>query len=239
MAKSPEISIIIPAYNEEKVIAETIKKITAFFRERDYEIIIVDDGSTDNTLLKVQELNYPNIKLIRNYKNYGKGYSVKRGMLHSKGREVLFTDVDLSTPLEDYEKLKREIENDSDLAIGSRLLSGSTIIKRQPIIRELLGKFYGIFAHYLVRWKFVDTQCGFKLFKGDAARDIFGEVGVKGYGFDIEVILIALKKGYKITEVPVRWVDNPDSKIKFFSLVYFYVLRDLVMIFLKKLKGIY
>lgn len=239
MIEIPEVSIIIPAYNEEKIIIDTIQRITSFFKHKKHEIIIVDDGSTDDTFNKVLTLSYPTVKIVRNYINYGKGYAVKRGVIHSSGKFVLLTDADLSTPVEDYDKLKIALRNGADIALGSRLLEDSNILERQPIIREMLGKFYGIFAHALVCWRFKDTQCGFKLFRGDVARNIFSDVSIYGYSFDIEMILIARKKNYKIKEVAVRWKNNRESKIKLLSPIYFTVFYELFKIFIKRLKGIY
>ncbi len=239
MDKNIEVSVIIPAYNEEKIIASSIQKISSFFKDREHEIIVVDDGSTDNTFKRVSELPFPNLKILRNYKNFGKGYAVKRGILHSSGKFVFFTDADLSTPIEDYEKLEIALRNGNDIVLGSRLLKDSRIIESQPLIRIILGKLYGIFAHALVWWSIKDTQCGFKLFKGDVAREIFGDLEIYGYSFDIEVILIAKKRGYRMIEVPVRWKNYRESKIRVFSTIYFSVFYELFKIFVKKLRDIY
>lgn len=239
MSENPEISVIVPAYNEEKIIVNTIRSILDFFKNRRIEIIVVDDGSNDRTYQFLSSLSYPNIKIIRNYKNYGKGYSVKRGVLHSSGDYILLTDADLSTPLEDFYKLESAIKQGADLAFGSRLLEGSKVLVRQPLLRELLGKFFGFFAHLLVNWEVLDTQCGFKLFKGNAGREIFSKLDIRGYSFDIEVILIAREKGCKVMEVPVQWINHPDSKIKLFSFVYLNVGFELLKIFWNKLTGHY
>ncbi len=223
MNENTEISIIIPAYNEEKIIIDTIQRVSFFFKNKKHEIIVVDDGSIDDTFNKIFTLSLPTVKLIRNYRNFGKGYAVKRGVLHSSGKLVLFTDADLSTPIEDYDKLEIALKNGNDIVLGSRLLKDSEIIDPQPLIRVILGKFYGIFAHALVCWSVRDTQCGFKLFRGDAIRNIFNSVGIYGYSFDIEMILIAKRMGYKIKEVPVRWCNNKESKIKVLSSIYFNV----------------
>lgn len=234
-----EVSIVIPVFNEEELISDTIKKITSYFKNKNYEIILVDDGSTDCTLSKISSMSSQNLKIIRNYKNFGKGYSVKRGILHTSGDFILYTDADLSTPIEDYEKLEKMLKNGFDIVMGSRLLKNSKIIQNQSIIRIFFGKLFGICAHALVCWKFRDTQCGFKLLKGDVARDVFKSVEIKGYSFDIEMILIALKKNYKIAEVPVTWKNNPKSKIRLLSTVYINVFLELFKIFVKRLRRIY
>lgn len=239
MIEIPEISIIIPAYNEEKIIVDTIQRISVFFKNKNHEIIVVDDGSSDNTFNKVFALSFPTVKIIRNYRNFGKGYAVKRGMLHSSGKFVFFTDADLSTPLEEFFKLEDAINNGYDIAVASRCLRDSRVEKRQSFLRELLGKFYGVFARPLVSYSIMDTQCGFKLFGGDVARKIFSSATIDGYSFDIDIILIAKKYEFKIKEVPVRWKNHVKSNIRLLSSIYFKIIVELFRIFLKKKRGYY
>jgi len=234
-----ELSVIIPAYNEGDKIFNTIKTILDFFPSKNIEVIVVDDGSVDNTFEQVCKIKDQNIKIIRNYRNYGKGYSVKRGVLHSCGDLVLVTDADLSTPIEEFVKLQENINNGYDIAIGSRKPGYSTIEKRQGFARELMGKFFGLFARRLLSHEIYDSQCGFKLFKGDCARQVFSELKINGYTFDIEALLLAKKFGFKIVEVGVRWRNNPDSKIKLISFLYFKVFFELLKIFVNRLKGHY
>ncbi len=160
-------------------------------------------------------------------------------MLHSSGKLVLFTDADLSTPIEEYSKLFVAIKNGYDMAIASRNIEGALVENRQPLYRELIGKCFGMFALPLISFSFKDTQCGFKLFKGDVARKIFEEVKIDGYSFDLEVILLARRMNFKILEVPVRWRHNKDSKIKIFSFIYFKIAKELLWIFFRKMRGFY
>ena len=211
------LSIVIPAYNEENRIGKTIDKILHYINNQKYpyEIIIIDDGSIDETVsvvMKSMEHN-EHIKLLNNKINKGKGYCIKKGILEANGKYVLFTDADLSTPVEEVEKLLSQLEKGYDIAIGSRSLAGSDIILRQPLYRELMGKVFNRFVRLLAVKEFVDTQCGFKLFRRDAARTIFKEQRLNGFAFDVEILYLARKNGFKIKEVPIKWINSPDSKV--------------------------
>ncbi len=215
------ISVIIPAYNEEPRISETLKKIHQYLRENfeDFEIIVVDDGSTDSTAALVSAIRneLSGIKLRQNGKNMGKGFSVKNGILSSKGNLVLMSDADLSTPIEELQKLLPFIDRGFDIATGSRGLKESDIVIRQPWYRERMGKTFNVFVRLLLIGGIKDTQCGFKLFKGDVARRVFGKTRIHGFSFDVEVLFIAKKMGYKIKEIPIRWLNSPDSKVRVFK----------------------
>lgn len=211
------ISIVIPSYNEENRILSSLNNIQRYMDKHfpDYEIIVVDDGSTDNTIGVVTESmkKNPKLRLIRNKVNKGKGYSVKNGFLNSKGHYLLFSDADLSTPIGEIEKLMDFIDNHYDVAIGSRGLKESDIKIHQPIHRETMGKIFNLFVRALTIKEFKDTQCGFKLFKRKAALAICKRQQIERFSFDVEMLYIAKKLGYKIKEVPIQWFNSPNSRV--------------------------
>lgn len=211
------LSIIIPAFNESKRIQFALKTIVQYLENRfDYEIIVIDDGSTDNTFDSVMEIikNNQKIKYLKNEKNYGKGFSIKKGMLCAKKEYLLFSDADLSTPIEEVEKLIKYLEEGYDIAIGSRSLKDSEILIKQPFYRRIIGKTFNLLVKFFGLAEFNDTQCGFKLFKKEVALEIFKKVKIDHFAFDVEVLYLAKKKGYSIKEVPVQWKNSPASRIK-------------------------
>jgi len=218
-----DISIVIPAYNEENRIGITIEKIYNYFAKKNYnfEIIIVDDGSKDRTKEIVKKLqsekqNEKNeIKLITHKKNQGKGAAVKTGILNAKGNLILFTDADLSTPIEEFEKLKKPIEDGYDIAVGSRGLPDSKIVFPQPWYRRYIGKCFPYLVRLIIMKEFKDTQCGFKLFKNSVGKSLFKDLKTEGFAFDVE-ILYRGKKNYKIKEVPINWYNVLESKVNLF-----------------------
>ena len=211
------ISIVIPAYNEETRIGPTLEKVSAYCtgRFREFEIIAVDDGSTDNTASLVTDFSRKlgNIHLIHYARNAGKGYAVRKGVLSSRGDLLLICDADLSTPIEEVEKLIPFIHSGYAMAIGSRALKESSIIERQPWYREGMGKTFNLFVRMLAIRGIKDTQCGFKLITGDVARALFSKCSIDGFSFDVEVLYLAEKAGYKIKEVPIRWINSPFSRV--------------------------
>jgi glycosyltransferase involved in cell wall biosynthesis len=213
------ISIVVPAYNEQARLPETIRRIQAYLYNTEWffhEILIVDDGSTDGTVAAAEEFarEYPNIRVLRNPGNRGKGYSVRHGMREALGEWRLFTDADLSAPIEELERLWAAMQRDqSDVAIGSRALDRSLIGVHQPGIRESAGKLFNQVMRAVVGLNVADTQCGFKLFRGTAALEIFPRQTQDRFGFDVEILFIAKKHGFKISEVPVRWNHMEGSKV--------------------------
>lgn len=226
------LSIVIPAYNEEKRIGRTLRKISEYLMEKGYphEIIVVDDGSTDGTSELVREIaqEVPCIRLLENNSNRGKGYSVRKGVLSSKGQLIIFSDADLSTPIEELDKLKVWIETGHNIAIGSRALPESEILLPQPWYRQCMGKIFNRLVRLLAATEIKDTQCGFKLFMGKVARSLFEKQTIDGFGFDAELLYIAKKSGYTVREVPVRWINSPDSRVNILRDP-FLMLRDLII----------
>jgi glycosyltransferase involved in cell wall biosynthesis len=208
------LSIIIPAYNEEKRLPETLRKVKAYLDDSQWEfaeILVVNDGSTDKTAERAQGAG---VRVVDNPGNRGKGYSVRHGMLEAKGEWRLFSDADLSSPIEELEKLWKAVErNSATVAIGSRALDRSLIGVRQPLYRDFMGRVFNLAMRMFTGLPFRDTQCGFKLFEADAARDIFSRQRIDGFGFDVEVLYIAHRLGYRAVEVPVRWNDAMGTKV--------------------------
>jgi glycosyltransferase involved in cell wall biosynthesis len=217
---NPFLSVVIPAYNEALRISPTLEKVTEFLRAKSYssELIIVDDGSADSTseLLQDFSANNPSVRVFRNEPNRGKGFSVRRGVLESNGEYVLFTDADLSAPIEEADKLLETLESSgADAAVGSRALDRKLIGVRQPMYREFGGKVFNLFVKIATGLRIQDTQCGMKLFRRKSTRQAFEMQLVEGFGFDPELLFLIKRFGGKIVEVPVRWNDNPATRVRF------------------------
>ena len=226
----PELSIIIPAYNEEKRLGRTLAHIREYFDAHPagpggIEIVVVDDGSTDGTARLAEEWarDMPCLRLVSNGENRGKGYSVRHGMLEARGRVALFTDADLSSPIEESEKLLRAIRAGNDVAIGSRALDRSLIAVHQSRFREIAGMIFNGFVRLFTELPFEDTQCGFKAFVRERCRVIFEQQRIEGFGFDPEILFLARRHGLRTAEVPVRWAHDPATKV--------HVLRDSLLMF--------
>ncbi len=210
------LSVVIPAYNEEARLGATMDRLLGFLRERfsGLELIVVDDGSTDGTARLVQEAGAPEVKLIRLERNRGKGFAVRRGMLEASGDPVLFTDADLSTPIEELEKALACLSSKADVAIASRSLPGSDVQVRQTFLRESMGKTFNFFVRIVSGLPFIDTQCGFKCFTRAAARAIFSRATLDSFAFDVEALMIAKELGLNVRDFPVRWRNSPDSRVR-------------------------
>lgn len=233
------LSIVIPAYNEEKRIALNLKKILNFMRTKDYsyEIVVVDDGSKDNTINEVSKIKSKYVKVLTYSCNKGKGYAVKYGMMKAKGNYVLFSDSDLSTSINQLDNLMNYI-TEYPVVIASRNLKKSIIPVKQPWYRIIAGKAFPILVRIIMCLNVKDTQCGFKLFRKDVVNSIFSKQVIDRWAFDVEIIYIAKKLGLRIKEVPVIWVNDPNSKVN--------LVKDSVRMFLEllririnSLKGIY
>jgi glycosyltransferase involved in cell wall biosynthesis len=185
--------------------------------------MVVDDGSTDQTVKIVAE--FPAIRLVRNDRNHGKGFTVRHGVLEARGEFILFTDADLSTPIEEVGKLFSALQSSgADAAVGSRALRRELIGVHQPWLRDMAGRFFNLLVKGITGLRLHDTQCGFKLFKRSSTRRAFEMMCVEGFGFDPELLFLIEKQGGRVVEVPVRWNDNPATKIRF--------LRDSTRMFL-------
>ena len=216
----PRLSIVVPAYDEEKRLGASLKRMLAYFDSMHYpfEILVVDDGSKDDTaqLAKTISACRPQVRLLSYAANRGKGYAVRYGVLQARGERILFCDADLATPIEEVEKLLAKLDEGYDIAIGSRDVKGSQLIKRQSHLRETGGKIFNKMVQTLAVPGIHDTQCGFKLFTQSAAQSIFKRCQVDHFAFDVEVLYLALRFGMRIAEVPVRWQHMEGSKVRFF-----------------------
>lgn len=233
----------MPAYNEEARLPETLRRIEKYFSQTEWsfhEILVVDDGSTDRTLEEAICFanGNPNIRVLRNPGNRGKGFSVRHGMLEARGEWRLFSDADLSTPIEELDKLWQTVQQRKvDVAIGSRALDRSLIGIHQPGLRETAGKVFNFVMRLATGLPFADTQCGFKIFRADAAREVFSRQRLERFGFDVEVLFIARKLGYSAAEVPVRWNHAEGSKVGMFTGLH--AFAELAQVRINSLLGRY
>jgi glycosyltransferase involved in cell wall biosynthesis len=215
----PRLSIVIPAYNESARIEGTLERVLSCVQQRgwDAEILVVDDGSADDTVAIVGHWmeRHERLHLIRNRGNRGKGYSVRNGLLQSAGDIVMFTDADLSAPIEEAEHLVAAIDAGADVAIGSRWLEKQRQIIAQPMYRRFFGRCFNWVTRKVMGLPYRDTQCGFKAFRREAAQTIFRLQTIEGWGFDPEILFIARKLRYKIEEVPVTWGHDERSRISY------------------------
>jgi dolichyl-phosphate beta-glucosyltransferase len=229
MNPPPELSIIIPAYNEEFRLQRSLEHIRDYLAKRSFstEVIVVNDGSTDGTSRVVEHFRgqLPCLREVLNERNRGKGFSVRRGMLEAAGELALFTDADLSAPIEEADKLLAALREDNcDGAIGSRAVDRSTIEIHESGFRELAGIIFNRMVRLLVGVNFADTQCGFKAFRRERVRIVFEQQRTEGFGFDPEILFLARRHGLRIAEVSVRWAHDPATKVHMF--------RDSVAMFL-------
>jgi glycosyltransferase involved in cell wall biosynthesis len=212
-----DLSIVIPAYNETRRLPQSLERIYAWLRSQPlgWEVIVVDDGSTDGTLELARQLaeRYPNLRPLANGRNRGKGYSVRHGALEARGRAVLFTDADLSAPIEEAGKLMAAAREGYAVVVGSRAVDPSLIEIHQSAVRELAGKTFHLLVRLLTGLSLQDTQCGFKLFDREATRPIFERQKIERFGFDPEVLFLAKKWGLRIAEVGVRWSHDAESRV--------------------------
>jgi dolichyl-phosphate beta-glucosyltransferase len=225
---APELSIIIPAYDEESRLPATLARVAAYVSAcgRAAEVIVVDDGSHDRTAAVAASFRerMPDLRVVLNGVNRGKGFSVKHGMLEARGRLVLFTDADLSAPIEEAEKLFGALES-CDVAIGSRALDRSLIAVHESPFRELAGIVFNRIVRLCLGLRFVDTQCGFKAFRRERCRILFEQQRIERFGFDPELLFLARRHGLAAVEIPVRWAYSPATRV--------HILRDSLKMFLE------
>ena len=222
----PDLSIIIPSYNEELRLAATLERLAAYLPDlgRKSEVIVVDDGSKDRTAAVAESFcgKFLSLRVLSNGVNRGKGYSVRHGMLEARGRSVLFTDADLSAPIEEAGKLLAALGT-YDVAIGSRALDRSLIAVHESRAREFAGIIFNLIVRVVLRLSFVDTQCGFKAFRREPCRVIFEQQRIERFGFDPELLYLARHHGLSTVEIPVRWSHSPATKIN--------MMRDSIQMF--------
>jgi dolichyl-phosphate beta-glucosyltransferase len=224
-SKNRALSIVVPAFNEERrlprLLASLDEQAEAACTAAGFElleVVVVDDGSTDTTaeLLRTTSVLRGRLHLLQLPVNQGKGAAVRAGVLAARGEFALLTDVDLSAPLEELTKLGRAVDGGADVAIGSRGLSTSTIVRRQPLYREQLGKMFNRILRLLTGLPYRDTQCGFKLFRLSTTRVLFERQRVRGFAFDAELCVLARAEGLSVVEVPVTWAHDPDTRVGLF-----------------------
>jgi glycosyltransferase involved in cell wall biosynthesis len=224
---SPELSIVIPSFNEEKRLPATLDRIARYLHEsgRPTEVIVVDDGSADGTAGVAETFRgkIEGIRVVSNGRNRGKGYSVRHGFMEARGEIVLFTDADLSAPIEEADKLLAKM-NEYDVAIGSRAVDRELIEVHESKFRELAGIIFNWIVRVILLLPFVDTQCGFKAFRRQKCRIIFDQQRIERFGFDPELLYLARHHGLRTAEVAVRWAHSPATKVN--------MLRDSVQMFL-------
>jgi dolichyl-phosphate beta-glucosyltransferase len=215
----PQYSIVIPAYNEAARIAGALESVVGCIRSRGWfaEVVVVNDGSRDRTAGIVREFaaHAPEVRLLENPGNRGKGYSVRHGLLESFGEIVMFTDADLSAPIEEAEDLFAALRDGADIAIGSRWLERARQTIRQPLYRQFFGRCFNAVTRAVMGLPYADTQCGFKAFTRTAAQTVFQLETIERWGFDPEILFIARKRGYKVVEVPVSWAHDERTRISY------------------------
>lgn len=216
MSSRAKLAVVIPAYNEAARLGPTVARIREYLGGRgdDWQVIVSDDGSTDATIAVAEDAagGDPRVRVISLGQNRGKGAAVRAGMLAARADRVLFSDADLATPIEELAKLEAALDTGADIAIGSRAVAGADIRVRQHPARELMGRTFNAMVRTLVMGGVKDTQCGFKLFTAEAARDLFGRATIDGFAFDVEVLWLARGR-YRVAEVPIVWRHVEQSKV--------------------------
>jgi dolichyl-phosphate beta-glucosyltransferase len=239
LAELPTLSVVIPAYNESTRIVPTIGAVATYCSNlgMPWELIIADDGSKDNTVAIVKKLGLANLRVLVAEHNGGKGNAVRRGILAARGDYILFADADNSTPIEELGACLQKMAQGYDIVIGSRAADGAQESNRS-LLRQLMSDGLRWIVHNALRLGVTDTQCGFKLFRSETARHLCRLQTIVGFSFDLELLFLAAKFGYKVTEQPVAWVDAPGSKVDTRKEVQRF-LRDIARIQLNDLQGVY
>jgi len=242
MAKEAYLSVVIPAYNEAKRITHTLEETEKYLKKQPYtwEILVVNDGSKDDTAQVVKGLipNMPGLRLVDNRENHGKGYVVRQGMLEAAGKYRVFTDADNSTSIDHVERMWPLFQQGHEVVIGSRDIPGAKLAAPQGLLRRTVGNVFNLMVQIVCGlWGLWDTQCGFKGFSAKATEDVFPKCTIDRFAFDPEILVIAKKLGYDIKEIPVTWINDPDSKVKLKSV--FKMAIDLFKIRLNIMKGLY
>ena len=236
------LSVVIPAYEEAERIGPTLEQVRGYLRDQPShsEVVVVVDGGRDGTLaLALAAMaDWPELRVLDNGANRGKGYSVRRGMLEARGRYLLFSDADLSTPIAEVGRLIGALAAGGDIAIGSRALAGSDVQVRQAWWRQSMGRVFNRFVRLVAVPGIRDTQCGFKCFRREVARRVFARQRTTRFSFDVELLWIARKLGYRVVEVPVTWVNDPSSRVRP-AIDSIRMLVDLARLRYYDLRGVY
>lgn len=208
------LSVVVPAYKEQSRLGATLGRILDYLEDRgeSHEVLVVDDGSPDATAAVAEAYADRGVRTLRLPENRGKGAALRAGVLASRGERVLLTDADLSTPIQDLERLEPHLEK-SPVVVGSRAVADSRLVRRQPRYRELMGKAFNHLVQLLTVRGIRDTQCGFKLLEGDLARELFADLEVERFAYDVELLWLAQRRGHSIAEVGVTWVNSPDTRV--------------------------
>lgn len=218
---SCEVSLVIPAYNEELRLGRTLDRVLDFIRQKEWdaEVIVVDGCSQDRTpdLVRSYARNHPIVRLLQIPSNRGKGYCVREGVLNASGNVILFSDADLSSPIEESLHLIAALDAGADIAIGSRWMHSELQSCRQSLSRQGLGRIFNLFLRLTLGLDFKDTQCGFKAFRRNAVQELFPQQKIEGWGFDPEILFLARRAGFNVAEVPVRWAHDYRSRINPFA----------------------
>lgn len=213
----PDLSVVIPAFNEADRLADTVQRVRDHLSARGdrFEIVVVDDGSRDGTLDVMRSIaeSAPDVRVVPLDRNRGKGRAVREGVAVTRGRRVLITDADLSTPIEELAKLERAIDAGADIATGSRFAAGARIEVAQPPHRVVMGRVFSVVVQLLLLRGMLDTQCGFKLLRGDVARRVFAGLRIDRFAYDVELLYQCRVQGARIAEVPVRWLHSGRSSV--------------------------
>lgn len=213
-----DLSLVIPCYNEEERLPSTISEISRYVSEKQlrWEIIFVDDGSTDGTVAFLQGIDTAPMKkkVLIFPKNRGKGAAVRFGAINAEGNLLLFADADGATPIEEVERLERAIAQGADIAIGSRAVPSSETKVVGTLHRKIMGRIFNFFVSLIIGRGFADTQCGFKLFRSEVAKKLFALQKNEGFSFDVEILFLARKLGFRISELAINWHDVPRSKVR-------------------------
>jgi len=212
------LSVVIPVFNEAARILPSLERIFAYMdtHHPEFEVVVVDDGSTDGSggLVQQRFAHRPELRVLSHPGNRGKGHAVRSGALSARGDTVLMTDADLSTPIEELQKLLPWLDRGYDLVIGSRAMAQSEIRRHQPFYREGGGKLFNLMVRLVVLPEFHDTQCGFKLFRREPLRPVLNRLEINGFAFDVEIIALARAQGLRVAEVPVVWINSPLSRVR-------------------------
>lgn len=231
------LSVIVPAYNEEERLGKSLPVILEYLQKQPFtwELIVVDDGSRDRTSEVVEAVQLPNVRVLKNTPNRGKGYSIRRGMLEARGDWRLFSDADLSTPIDELDKFWPYTKDGYDIVIGSRAVQDSDLAVRQPKSREFIGRVFNTTVQTFLVPGLNDTQCGFKLFSAESAKAVFPQQTLDGFAFDVEVLLLAHMRDFRIREVGVKWINDPGSKVSTISGIKGFL--DLGRLCIRRLKS--